>query len=1005
MNPQNQERRCAPAWATTGRCLLTAAAAVVAVAILPGCGEAEAPESVEVLGTTTQGLTCINLRRAPGAPSVEDAHIVLDPTDPTRASANYGSATALNTGAVGTGQRSALVKFDLSSIPASATITSASLQLAKAQSIGSGPVNLHRVTGSWSESTVTYSSFASAFDSTILASFNPSGASTAISVDVTGLVSGWHGGSYANQGILLAEPANGRMTAGSSESSAAQRPALSVCYAPASCADGIQNGSETGVDCGGPCAPCVNPCANVVCAPLDACHVAGSCNPSTGQCTNPHAQWGTPCDDGNACTQSDTCQSGTCAGANPVVCSASDQCHSAGTCDTATGACSNPAAADGTACSDGNACTSNDVCMAGACAGSGSCGPTGFNVLDTAGVVYNGTNYTVLKVAFAGSDSTGPTWCDDYTDLCAAYGGTPTGCGQPFVGMSGTGYEACATQWDSSGGSESLGCNPSWEVSQAAQAAGFSDATDTNSFGYHWCDSGTCQKTMCTGDYCNTALSYVDLSKAYGYTLCAVAPSCTDGFVNQGETGVDCGGPCGACAAMCGDGIQNSDEDGVDCGGSFCGGCPSAFQVLAAVPLTSGGRNYTVLKVALPASGTANGPTWCDDYSYLCAQFGMAPTGCGDPYVNQANGYGVCASQYGSVGAYDSQSCNPSGSVSNLANVAGFSDAHSGNSFGFHYCDSGSCQKQMCSGAYCNSALSYIDPTAAYSYTVCMTAPSCADGIKNQGETAVDCGGPCSPCPPPVCDSLGPDCGAAEFTTPGTYTFTVPPNVYTISAVAIGGGAVGGQNGISGGAGALSYQNNIPVTPGQTMAVVVAAGGAWYQSLSTVWDGGDSMFASMVAGGGKGGNSTGQGGVAYGGDANFPGGAGGVSPYPNSGGGGTAGYTEAGHDGQNGTAAPYVSGAGGHAGNLGLSGGYGSVPGDSYHGGSGGGTGLYGIASGLLGQDGLSVVHMGQGGPFGGGAGSGGNGYGGTPSTGGGGAVRIVWPGDLRTFPATLVGP
>src|SRR5207247_9484497 len=51
---------------------------------------------------------------------------------------------------------------------------------------------------------------------------------------------------------------------------------------------------------------------------------------------------GTACNDGNACTQTDTCQAGACVGSNPVVCSASDQCHVAGTCDTATGVCSNP---------------------------------------------------------------------------------------------------------------------------------------------------------------------------------------------------------------------------------------------------------------------------------------------------------------------------------------------------------------------------------------------------------------------------------------------------------------------------------------------------------------------------------------------------------------------------------------------------------------------------------------------------------------------------------------
>lgn len=120
--------------------------------------------------------------------------------------------------------------------------------------------------------------------------------------------------------------------------------------------------ADTGVDL----------CAGVVCAALDACHEAGVCDPATGVCSNPAAVDGTACNDGNACTQSDTCQAGTCSGANPVVCGAADQCHTAGVCDPGTGTCSNPAAADGTACNDGNACTLTDTCHGGTCSGAGA---------------------------------------------------------------------------------------------------------------------------------------------------------------------------------------------------------------------------------------------------------------------------------------------------------------------------------------------------------------------------------------------------------------------------------------------------------------------------------------------------------------------------------------------------------------------------------------------------------------------------------------------------------
>ena len=127
---------------------------------------------------------------------------------------------------------------------------------------------------------------------------------------------------------------------------------------------------ESGVCVGG------NP---VTCTASDQCHAAGSCDSSTGHCSDPAATDGTLCDDGNACTQTDTCESGVCVGGNPVTCTASDQCHAAGSCDSSTGHCSDPAATDGTLCDDGNACTQTDTCESGSCIGANpvSCSAAG----------------------------------------------------------------------------------------------------------------------------------------------------------------------------------------------------------------------------------------------------------------------------------------------------------------------------------------------------------------------------------------------------------------------------------------------------------------------------------------------------------------------------------------------------------------------------------------------------------------------------------------------------
>ncbi len=147
--------------------------------------------------------------------------------------------------------------------------------------------------------------------------------------------------------------------------------------------------------------PCTwgDTCQNKVCTPdpnratqcsaSDQCHNAGICDITSGQCSNPAKGDGTTCDDGNACTQTDSCQGGTCTGTNLMTCAPGDQCH-LGVCDPGSGACTNPPAQDGTACNDGNACTQTDTCLLGVCMGgnpvtcggadgchnAGSCDPT-----------------------------------------------------------------------------------------------------------------------------------------------------------------------------------------------------------------------------------------------------------------------------------------------------------------------------------------------------------------------------------------------------------------------------------------------------------------------------------------------------------------------------------------------------------------------------------------------------------------------------------------------------
>jgi hypothetical protein len=130
-----------------------------------------------------------------------------------------------------------------------------------------------------------------------------------------------------------------------------------------------------GGSCTGSCTPGAIRCSGAqpqTCSPTgawanigSACQACTVCSATTGTCAPSAA--GTACDDGNACTKTDTCSAGKCVGSSPVACPTPDQCHTLGTCDPATGTCSKPPKPDNSSCSDSSSCTTTDVCTAGVC--------------------------------------------------------------------------------------------------------------------------------------------------------------------------------------------------------------------------------------------------------------------------------------------------------------------------------------------------------------------------------------------------------------------------------------------------------------------------------------------------------------------------------------------------------------------------------------------------------------------------------------------------------------
>ena len=105
--------------------------------------------------------------------------------------------------------------------------------------------------------------------------------------------------------------------------------------------------------------------ARVCASDAKACKL-GLCDEKNDKCGYKNALSGAACNDGNACTKTDKCDSaGVCKGGDPTQC-AGDACNE-GVCDAKTGDCSKAAKKDGAPCDDQNPCSVGDTCSSGKC--------------------------------------------------------------------------------------------------------------------------------------------------------------------------------------------------------------------------------------------------------------------------------------------------------------------------------------------------------------------------------------------------------------------------------------------------------------------------------------------------------------------------------------------------------------------------------------------------------------------------------------------------------------
>ena len=146
---------------------------------------------------------------------------------------NCGGCTTLTVRAHSTGHYRPLYQFDLASIPASATLVSATLRL-WVRTGNYNAVSVHRATQAWSEHSVTWANSGGvSHDGTAEGSFVPTQTGRYYDIDVTALVAEWRSGT-ANHGVLLKIAGNNNEATFTSRewATAAERPQLVVIVTP-----------------------------------------------------------------------------------------------------------------------------------------------------------------------------------------------------------------------------------------------------------------------------------------------------------------------------------------------------------------------------------------------------------------------------------------------------------------------------------------------------------------------------------------------------------------------------------------------------------------------------------------------------------------------------------------------------------------------------------------------------------------------------------------------------
>jgi len=227
---------------------------------------------------------------------------------------------------------------------------------------------------------------------------------------------------------------------------------------------------------------------------------------------------------------------------------------------------------------------------------------------------------------------------------------------------------------------------------------------------------------------------------------CEPCVTCDDGIQNGDETGIDCGGACEPCAT-CDDGIQNGDETGVDCGGACepCVTCDDGIQNGDETGIDCGGACEPCItcddgiqngdETGIDCGGACEPCITCDDGIQNGDETGVDCGGACEPCVTCDDGI-----QNGDETGVDcGGACEPC--------VTCDDGIQNGDETGIDC--GGACQPCVS----CDDGIQNGDETGVDCGGACEPCITCDDGIQNGDETGIDCGGACQPCEPEECST------------------------------------------------------------------------------------------------------------------------------------------------------------------------------------------------------------------------------------------------------------